>query len=75
MKPTAIEKMIAVAKSQILLYRATHKKKRTICQWCFENPAIEGKTVCQACIDAASQKETDNFDLDKKRLEGDKIEW
>ena len=35
-----------------------------ICQWCFEEPAVEGKTVCQACIDAATKKE-DNFDLDK----------
>ena len=43
-----------------------------ICQWCFEEPAIEGSTVCQACIDAANKKEDDDFDLDKW-LEGDKI--
>jgi hypothetical protein len=36
-----------------------------ICQWCFEEPAIEGKSVCQACIDATNKKEDDDFDLDK----------
>ena len=45
-----------------------------ICQWCFEEPAIEGKSVCQACIDAANKKEDDDFDLDKW-LEGDKVVW
>ena len=39
--------------------------KVLICQWCFEEPAAEGKTVCQACIDAANKKENDDFDLDK----------
>ena len=39
--------------------------KVLICQWCFEEPAVEGKTVCQACIDAANEKEDDDFDLDK----------
>lgn len=43
---------------------------RRICQWCFEKPAIEGKSVCQACIDAANKKEDDDFDLDKW-LEGE----
>lgn len=38
--------------------------KVLICQWCFEEPAVEGKTVCQACIDAANEKEDDDFDLD-----------
>ena len=65
MELTPIERMIVAAKSQILLYRATHKKKPTICQWCLEEPVVKGKTVCQACIDAANQKEADNFDLDK----------
>lgn len=41
------------------------KPARKICQWCFEEPAIEGSTVCQACIDAANKKEDDDFDLDK----------
>ena len=36
-----------------------------ICQWCFEEPALEGKSVCQACIDSANKKEDDDFDLDK----------
>ena len=47
-------------------------EKNTICQWCFEEPALEGKSMCQACIDAASKKEDDDFDLDTW-LEGDKI--
>ena len=36
-----------------------------ICQWCFEEPAIEGNSMCQACIDAERKKEDDDFDLDK----------
>ncbi len=64
MELTPLQRMIVVAKQQILLYKATHKKK-SICQWCFEEPAVEGKTVCQACIDAATKKEEDDFDLDK----------
>lgn len=64
MELTPLQRMIVVAKQQILLYKAKHKKK-SICQWCFEEPAVEGKTVCQACIDAASKKEEDDFDLDK----------
>lgn len=60
-----ITKMMVVAKQQILLYKATHEKKPAICQWCFEEPALEGKAVCQACIDAANKKEDDEFDLDK----------
>lgn len=64
MELTPFQRMIVVAKQQILLYKATHKKK-SICQWCFEEPAVKGKTVCQACIDAASKKEEDDFDLDK----------
>ena len=39
--------------------------KVLICQWCLEEPAVEGKTVCQACIDVANKKENDDFDLDK----------
>ena len=37
-----------------------------ICQWCFEEPALEGKGVCQACIDAFTeqQEEYPSFDLD-----------
>lgn len=64
MELTPLQRMMVAAKQQILLYKATHKKK-SICQWCFEEPAVEGKTVCQACIDAASKKEDDDFDLDK----------
>lgn len=42
-------------------------KKTLICQWCFEEPAIDGKTVCQSCLDAVNKenKENKNFDLDK----------
>ena len=38
-----------------------------ICQWCFEEPAIEGKTICQSCLDSAKQQMEENkdFDLDK----------
>ena len=60
-----LERMMVAAKQQILLYKATHEKKTAICQWCLEEPALEGKTVCQACIDAANKKEDDEFDLDK----------
>lgn len=48
-----------------IMLSKVHKKKTAICKWCLEAPALEGKTVCQACIDAANQKEDDNFDLDK----------
>ena len=42
-------------------------KKSLVCNWCFEEPAIEGKTVCQGCIDAVNKEneENKNFDLDK----------
>ena len=38
-----------------------------VCQWCFEEPAIEGKSVCQSCIDSAKRQQEENkdFDLDK----------
>ncbi len=64
MELTPIERMMVAAKQQILLYMTTHKERR-LCQWCLEEPALEGKTVCQACIDTANKKEDDNFDLDK----------
>ena len=42
-------------------------KKSLICNWCFEEPAVEGKTVCQGCIDTINKEneENKNFDLDK----------
>lgn len=42
-------------------------KKPLICNWCFEEPAMEGKTVCQSCIDAVNKENEENktFDLDK----------
>ena len=42
-------------------------KKTLICQWCFEEPAMEGKTVCQTCIDSFNKEnaENKNFDLDR----------
>lgn len=42
-------------------------KKNLICQWCFEEPAMKGKTICQACFNAAKhlQEENENFNLDK----------
>ena len=42
-------------------------KKTLICQWCFEEPAMEGKTVCQTCIDSVNKEnaENKNFDLDR----------
>lgn len=58
-----ITKMMVVAKQQLLLYKATHNGRR-LCQWCFEEPAVKGKTICQACIDAANKKEDDDFNLD-----------
>ena len=44
-----------------------------ICQWCFEEPAVEGKGMCQACIDAINKEneENKNFDLDKWLEEGE----
>ena len=73
MELTPLQRMMVAAKQQILLYKATHEKK-SICQWCFEEPAVEGKTVCQACIDAATKKEEDDFDLDKWLEEEDDAE-
>lgn len=35
------------------------------CQWCFEEPAKEGCSLCQACIDALTIKPEEDFDLDK----------
>lgn len=48
-------------------YDNKHKMlKENICQWCFEEPALEGKTVCQACVDSfiEQQEEYPSFDLD-----------
>lgn len=66
MELTPIERMMVAAKQQILLNKATHKKK-PICQWCFEEPAVEGKTVCQACLEEVERERIENkdFDLDK----------
>ena len=38
-----------------------------ICEWCFEEKTVDGKTVCQACIDAVNRMNEENkdFDLDK----------
>lgn len=43
------------------------KNVNLICQWCLEEPAMKGKTVCQACIDAINKEneENQNFDLDR----------
>lgn len=71
MELTQGEKMMVAAKQQILLQKAKQEKKTPICQWCFEEPAVEGKSVCQACIDAANKKEDDDFDLDKWLEEDD----
>ena len=65
MELTPTEKMMSAAKVQLILQKARQEKKNGICQWCFEEPALEGKSVCQACIDAANKKEDDGFDLDK----------
>ena len=48
--------------------------KVLICQWCFEEPAVDGKTVCQSCIDSARRAEEENkdFDLDKWLEEDEK---
>lgn len=48
------------------------RNKVMICQWCFEEPAIEGKTICQSCLDSARRQMEENkdFDLDKW-LEGE----
>lgn len=66
MELTPMERMMVAAKQQLLLHKATHKKN-PICQWCFEEPAVEGKTVCQACIEEIERERTENkdFDLDK----------
>lgn len=63
MELTPMERMMTAAKVQMILYKA--KQEKHTCQWCFEEPAIEGKNVCQACIDAETKKEDDDFDLDK----------
>ena len=65
MELTPIEKMMSAAKVQLILQKAKQEKKDMICQWCFEEPAIEGESMCQACIDAETKKEDDDFDLDK----------
>ena len=42
-------------------------KNPFICNWCFEEPAMESTPVCQACLDAGNKEmeENKNFDLDK----------
>lgn len=70
MELTPAEKMMSAAKVQLILHKAKQEKKTIICQWCFEEPALEGNSMCQACIDAESKKEDDDFNLDKW-LEGD----
>jgi hypothetical protein len=64
MELTPIERMMAAAKVQMILHKV--KQEKPICQWCFEEPALEGKTVCQACIDSfiEQQEEYPSFDLD-----------
>lgn len=62
MKLTPVERMMTVAKVQLILHKA--KQEKSVCQWCFEAPALNGKTMCQACIDAWD-KEDDDFDLDR----------
>lgn len=48
-------------------YKTIMAKTIDICQWCFEEPPIEGKCICQSCLDWAKheQEETEGFDLDK----------
>ena len=48
--------------------------KTPVCQWFFEEPAVDGKTVCQSCIDSAksAEKENKDFDLDKWLEEDEK---
>jgi len=64
MELTPIERMMAAAKVQMILHKA--KQEKLLCQWCFEELALEGKTVCQACIDSfiKQQEEYPSFDLD-----------
>ena len=69
MKLTPVERMMTAAKVQLILHKA--KQEKPVCQWCLEEPALEGMTVCQACIDAETKKEDDNFDLDKWLEEAD----
>ena len=50
-----------------LEYKAIMTRIVDVCQWCFEEPSVEGKCVCQSCIDWAKY-ERDNareFDLDE----------
>ena len=49
-----------------LEYKTIMTKVVDICQWCFEEPPIEGKCVCQSCLDWAmhEQEEAEDFDLD-----------
>ncbi len=48
-------------------YKTIMTKVIDICQWCFEEPPVEGKCVCQSCLDWArhEQDEAEEFDLDK----------
>lgn len=50
-----------------LEYKTIMAKTIDICQWCFEEPPVEGKCVCQSCLDWAQheQEEAEEFDLDK----------
>lgn len=50
------------------------KQKVLICQWCFEEPVMKGKMICQTCLDSAKRQMEENkdFDLDKW-LEGSEV--
>ena len=66
MELTPMQKMMAAAKVQLILQKALQEKKNMICQWCFEEPAVEGKSMCQACIDSfiEQQEEYPSFVLE-----------
>ena len=47
-----------------LEYKAIMTRTVDICQWCFEEPPVEGKCVCQSCMDWAKYEQQNVMELD-----------
>lgn len=50
-----------------LEYKTIKTRTVDVCQWCFEEPPVEGLCVCQSCMDWAKyeQQNATEFDLDE----------
>ena len=47
-----------------LEYKTIKARTVDVCQWCFEEPPVEGKCVCQSCLDWAKYEQQNSMELD-----------